>query len=46
MSDVKLDLFLSFPVDAYHESEYAKLVKYCGSLEEYKNIYDILSYGK
>jgi hypothetical protein len=41
MAEVKLDLYLSFPIDAYHEPKYAKLVKYCGSVEDVEQNFEI-----
>ena len=34
MAEVKLDLYLSFPIQPHQESSYEKLTKYCGSAED------------
>lgn len=39
--DTKLDIYLCFPVDEYTEPEFAKLVKYCGSVEDVEHNFGI-----
>ena len=41
MADIKLDLYLSFPIQPHQEPDYSKLVKYCGSIEDTEKNFEI-----
>jgi len=39
--EIKLDICLNFPLDAYAEKDYERLVKYCGSVEDVERNFEI-----
>ena len=39
--EIKLDICLNFPLDAYAEKDYERLVKHCGSVEDLEKNFQI-----